>query len=192
MWFFSAPPQSPEWTNLIATTDPATALHRGDWEKSAGSLTSLHDAQSALLAIPVKNLGTSYDIRVALTRLGGTQSIALFFRTTQGMGALEFDAWEHPGLSGVQMFDGQDLRSQGSFHFPLVNGQNYEFLLQVRPNVIHVYHQDKLLQTYPLTGRHLEITPPWDWSGDWTNTHLTLASWRSPTRFTKLEVKQVR
>jgi hypothetical protein len=107
------------------------------------------------------------------------------------MAALEFDAWEHSGLTGVQMIDGKDLRSQGSFSFPLTNGLTYDFQLQVRPDKIDVLHHARLLQSYPLSGRRLEITPPWDWSGEWTNAHVAVGSWRSPTRFTKLAVKRV-
>jgi len=184
-------PKQTEETDLLASLNLALVLHRGDWRNRDQALESTHPKQVAMLSLTTDSLGDSYDIRFAFTRLSGDKSVALFFRTPQGMGSLEFDTWEQPGLSGVQIFDDVDLRQSGSFHFPIENGKSYELLLQVRPDAIRVLHQDQLLQSYPLPGRRLSISSPWDWSEEWDNTTLALGSWRSPTRFSKITLKRI-
>lgn len=180
-----------DWEDLLASIEPDKTLHRGDWRKDAGALESTHEAQAAMIQLPLEKLGTNYDLRYEFTRVSGTKSVALFFATAHGIGSLEFDSWEQPGLSGVQMFDGKDLRLQDSFGFGLENGQAYEFLLQVRTDKITVSHQDKELRSYSLAGRTLEVISPWNWTNEWSSTQLALGTWKSPTRFSKLELKRL-
>lgn len=183
--------QPVEGGDLLAGVELSSALQRGEWRKVDGALQSVRDDQPSLVALPVAGeLGASYDLIFQFTRLSGEKSVALFFRTAQGMGSLEFDAWEQPGLCGVQMFDGHDLRQEGAFSFPLLNGRSYEFLLQVRPDAVHVLHQDQVLHSYPLTGRRLEVTSPWGWAGEWQASDLVLGSWHSVVSFQKLALRR--
>lgn len=184
-------PKQTEPTDLLTSLDTRRALQRGDWQKHEQTLESTHPDQVAMMSLTSASLGDSYDIQFAFTRLSGEKSVALFFRTPQGMGSLEFDTWEQPGLSGVQIFDDADLRQSGSFHFRTENGMSYEFLLEVRLDAIRVLHQGKLLHSYPLTGRRLNVSSPWYWSEEWGNTTIALGSWHSPTRFSKVVVKRI-
>jgi hypothetical protein len=184
-------PRHTESTDLLASLDTGRALQRGDWRKHDHALESTHPDQVAMMSLTSASLGDYYDIQFAFTRLSGDKSVALFFRTPQGMGSLEFDTWEQPGLSGVQIFDDADLRQSGSFHFLIENGKSYEFHLVVRPDDIRVLHEGKLLHSYPLSGRRLSISSPWYWSEEWSNTTLALGSWHSTTRFSKVVVKRI-
>lgn len=184
-------PKQTEPTGLLASLDTGRALQRGDWLKQEQLLESTHPDQVAMMSLTSASLGDSYDVHFEFTRLSGDKSVALFFRTPQGMGSLEFDTWEQPGLSGVQIFDDMDLRQSGSFHFLIENGKSYEFLLEVRTDEIRVRHQDKLLHSYPLSGRRLSVSSPWYWSEEWNNTTLALGSWHSPTRFSKVTLTRI-
>lgn len=184
-------PKQTEQTDLLTGLDTGRALQRGDWRKHDHALESTHPDQVAMMSLTSASLGDSYDVQFAFTRLSGDKSVALFFQTPQGLGSLEFDTWEQPGLSGVQIFDDADLRQSGSFHFLIENGKSYEFLLEVRTDAIRVRHQSKLLHNYPLSERRLSVSSPWYWSEEWGNTTLALGSWHSPTRFSKVVVKRI-
>lgn len=179
------------WKELLPQMNLNTTHYRGEWQRSGEGVETVRDDHPSLLAVPVTEWGESYDLRLAFTRLIGQLAITLFFRTLQGTVTLEFDSWEQPGLAGVQLIDSLDLRQSGSFHFPVMNGVNYEFLLEIRPDEARIFHQEKLLQKYHLTGRRLEVSAPWGWQDAWTGVSLALGAWNSKVRFTRLSYRKV-
>ncbi|MCD6050087.1 MAG: hypothetical protein K0Q55_1490 [Verrucomicrobia bacterium] len=189
-WFYSRKKPAP-WQELLPSIDLNSTHSRGEWRHTDGGVESLRDDQPNLLAIPAE-LGDSYDLRLAFTRLTGNRSITLFFRTAQGTTTLEFDSWEQAGLAGIQLIDSQDLRQSGSFTFPIVNGQPYEFMIEVRPNELRVLHQQKVLKSYPVKGRELQVPTPWGWEDAWASVPLAIGAWNSKVRFSQLSYRKVR
>lgn len=183
--------QPSAWRELLMDVEPSSARQRGDWLKTEQGFQSVSEDQVAIIVIPFKELGGSYELRLRFTRHSGDKSIALFFQTVQGFGTLEFDAWEQPGLSGVQMFDERDLRQGGSFSFPIKAGQSYEVRLQVRPEMVQVWQRDRLMQSYPLAGRQMTVTGPWAWPNEWESTGLALGAWHSKVTFERLSWRRL-
>lgn len=183
--------QPSTWQELLLDVEPSSNRQRGEWLKTDLGLQSVSEDQAAIIVIPFKDLGASYELRLRFTRHSGDKSIALFFQTLQGFGTLEFDAWEQPGLSGVQMFDELDLRQGGAFSFPIKAGQSYEVRLKVRPEMVQVWQGDRLMQSYPLAGRHLAVTGPWAWPNEWERTGLALGAWHDKVTFQKLSWRRL-
>jgi len=191
-WFYlGKKPELEPWQELLPGINLISTHYRGGWRHIEGGVESLRDDQPNLLAVPMAEWGDSYDLRLAFTRSTGNRSITLFFRTLKGTTTLEFDSWEQPGLAGIQMIDSQDLRQGNSFTFPIVNGQSYEFLLEVRPDELRVLHQDKLLRNYPIKGRRLGVTAPWGWEDAWASVPLAIGAWNSKVRFSQLSYRKV-
>lgn len=191
-WFYLREKPEP-WQELLPGINLISTHFRNEWRHTDdGGVEAVRDDQPSLLAVPLGELGESYDLRFAFTRLTGQLSITLFFRTAQGTTTLEFDSWEQPGLAGVQMIDSQDLRQANSFTFPIVNGQSYEFIVEVRPDELRVLHQDKLLRSYAIKGRHLGVTAPWAWQDAWASFPLAIGAWNSKVRFSHLSYRKVR
>ncbi|MGV3756902.1 MAG: hypothetical protein ACO1QS_16095 [Verrucomicrobiota bacterium] len=193
-WFYLGRKPKPEpWQELLPGINLISTHFRNEWRHTDdGGVEAVRDDQPSLLAVPAPELGESYDLRFAFTRLTGQLSITPFFSTTKGTTSLEFDSWEQPGLAGVQMIDSQDLRQANSFTFPIVNGQSYEFIVEVRPDELRVLHQDKLLRSYPIKGRHLGVTAPWAWQDAWASVPLAIGAWNSRVRFSHLSYRKVR
>jgi len=190
-WFYLREKPEP-WQELLPGINLISTHFRNEWRHTDGGVESANDEQPSLLAVPMAEMGDSYDLRLAFTRTTGNRSITLFFRTPQGTTTLEFDSWEQPGLAGIQMIDSQDLRQGNSFTFPIVNGQSYEFLLEVRPDELRVLHHDKLLRNYPIKGRRLGVTAPWGWEDAWASVPLAIGAWNSKVHFSHLSYRKVR
>lgn len=170
-----------EWRSVLNEVELERDQIRGFWRRDGGDFIS--DNNLSLLRIPV-NPGTSYDVRFSFTRVGGTQSVALFFRTARGMGSLEFDAWDQPGLSGVQQIDNAPLDEGGGFEYTTLDNQRHEFVLEVRPESIRVRDADgNTLGDYEIGGSRLSVTYPWMWSGDEAVDFIVIGSYSSETRF---------
>jgi hypothetical protein len=193
-WFYLGKKPKPEpWQELLPGINLISTHFRNEWRHTDdGGVEAVRDDQPSLLAVPMAELGESYDLRFAFTRLTAQLSITLFFRTAQGTTTLEFDSWEQPGLAGVQLIDSQDLRQSGSFNFPIANGQPYEFLVEVRLDELRVLHQDKLLRSYPIKGRRLEVPAPWGWEDAWASVPLAIGAWNSKVHFSQLSYRKVR
>ncbi len=189
-WFYLREKPEP-WQELLPQINLNSSHYRGEWRHTGEGVEIVRDDQPGVLAMPVTDPGASYDLRFAFTRLTGQFAITLFFRAVQGTATLEFDSWEQPGLAGIQLIDSQDLRQNGSFHFPVMNGVNYEFLLEIRPDEARIFHQEKLLKKYPLTGSRLEVSAPWGWQDAWTDVSLAVGAWNSKVRFTRLSYRKV-
>ena len=177
--------------DLLNGIDLSSAIKRGEWRTSGGLIESVTADGPAILAAPVESLGDAYELRWRFERLSGTKAATLFFRTAQGMVTFELDSWEQPGLAGVQMIGGTDLRSGGSFGFAFQNGVIHDFTLTITRDTIDIRNGGKLLQRYEITGKRLEIASPWRWTDEWTAVPIAIGSWSSPTRFHELSLRRL-
>lgn len=163
---------------------------RGEWVTESGGYRS--DDTVAVLQILTALPPRGADVRIAFTRTAGEHSIALFFRGQGGTASAEVSAWEN-GLAGIQTLDGADLRTLGNPPlFPLVNGQRYEMLVEIRPDRVSLSMDGELIHEVRIAGRELGVTFPWAWetleSGP---TALALGSYESPTIFHEVEITPV-
>jgi tRNA A-37 threonylcarbamoyl transferase component Bud32 len=184
------------WTSLLAGLDAGAVFSQGDWRQDGNAVECVAPSDCAKLELIRDDPGPAYDVRWRFVRISGEMSIALFFRSPQGTGTLEFDAWTQRGLSGVQAIDGERLRpgmtGEGVFNapFPIDIGQEYEFLLEVRPETIRVLQGGRALLDQDMRGRSLNVTIPWEWTGEWPAVTLALGSWQSQTRFLDVSMRR--
>jgi serine/threonine protein kinase len=177
-----------EWRDAAAGTRIWEDVMRGEWRNEHGVLTS-SGADICIVKLE-QELPESYDVRYRFTRLEGKYSVALFFRSMGRMGTVELDAWEE-GLAGVQMISGQDLTSGYGFRFPLVNGEPHEVLVEVRPTEVHVSVDGEFRKTFVTRDLSLAITPAWELGPSTRPMALALGSYKSPTRFERVEWRPV-
>jgi len=135
-------------------------------------------------------LPESYDVRTTFTRLSGKHSVALFFRSGGQIGGVDLDGWEE-GLAGVQEISGRDLRAGYGFRFPLVNGEPHELLIEVRPGKVRVSVDGEFKKEFDTAGKTLTVTNVWRWNSLARPLALGLGSYQSPTRFEKVEWREV-
>ncbi|MFT5467070.1 MAG: serine/threonine protein kinase [Verrucomicrobiales bacterium] len=170
-----------EWQNLLTQASPNRDRVRGNWWLDGSDFVSGGDI--SILRMPV-NPGASYDVRFSFSRVNGNLSVALFFRTERGMGSLEFDSWNRPGLSGVQRIGGVRLTEGNSFTTTTLNHERHEFILEVRPETLGVRDADgTVLRDYDIRGAELQITDPWGWENDASVDFIAIGSYNSETRF---------
>lgn len=178
------------WTPLLSGLDIGAASPQGDWQTRDNGVESLSTTIPAMLPVSRDSWGTSFDVRWRFTRVSGQHSVALFLRTAQGLGTLEFDAWDQRGLAGLQALNGQDIRTEGGFRFLIENGQEYQFVLAVRPEQITVRHGETVLLDQDMTNRSLSVTTPWGWPAHWGEVSLAVGSWHAPTHHQDVSVRR--
>lgn len=178
------------WRDALVNVDVQRNAISGEWKREEGGVTSSHDI--CLLELLRDDMPVSYDLRASFTRLSGADSVAVFAWINASLGSCEFDAWRL-GLSGLQLIQGVSLEQGESFRFPLENGRRYELLLEIRPAFVRFTVDGVELKTYRL-GNHEHCWPPfpWGWPTDRAETRLALGSYRSPTRFDKVEWRAAR
>jgi hypothetical protein len=176
-----------EWRDAAAGTRIWEDVLCGDWQNENGVLTS---GPNICVVKLEDDLPESYDVRIRVTRLQGQYSTALFFRSGGRLGSVELDAWKE-GLAGVQVINGQDLRSGYGFRFPLVNGETHELFVEVRPDEVRVSVDGVLQKTFVTRGMPLAITPVWELGPTPRPMALGLGSYLSPTRFEQVEWRPV-
>lgn len=176
-----------EWRDAVAGTRIWEDVIRGDWRNDNGVLTS--GTEICLVKLE-DELPEAYDVRLRVTRLSGQYSTALFFRSGGRMASVELDAWKE-GLAGVQMINGQDLTSGYGFRFPLVNGEPHDLLVEVRPGEVRVSVDGQFKKAFVTKDLPLAITPAWELGPTPRPMALGLGSYQSPTRFEKVEWRQV-
>ena len=138
-----------------------------------------------------------YDVEVEFTRLTGHYSVAVFFRTEQGVGSLELDAWDED-LSGIQLISGADLRdlnygedADKPFKITIENDQRYLIRLEVRPERVRVFGDGTFMQEIELTGRYLGVSQPWEWNpADTPDVGVAIGSYQNRTRFHRIDVRE--
>jgi len=163
--------------------DPARVAFAGSWRREGDSLVS--GPEVCVLPL-MSELPAAWNLRLSVTRLGGVDSVAVFFRHPAGLGTAELDGWSSH-RSGVQSLDGDTTRSPSGFTFALEPGREHQLLLAVRPDQVLLSVDDADERVYPLAGRALSVVAPWEWTEDRTNrTALALGSYRSPMRFSRV------
>jgi hypothetical protein len=195
IWMFSMfwtgpeatlPPPGP-WQDAAAGTRIYEDVFSGDWKYENGVLTSGPE----ICVLKLENeLPESYDVRTLFTRLSGKHSVALFFRSGGQIGGVDLDGWEE-GLAGVQEISGRDLRAGYGFRFPLVNGERHELLLEVRPGKVRVSVDGEFKKEFDTAGKTLTVTKVWGWNFGARPLALAIGSYQSPTRFEKVEWREV-
>lgn len=175
------------WTDAIAGAHIHNDNFGGDWTRDGGVLTS-NDAV-CILSLE-KELPEHYEVRMKFTRLSGEHSVTLFFRSDWSVGSAELDAWDE-GLAGVQMISGASLQDGYGFRFPLENGRSYELLVEVRPGLVRMSVDGVFQKEFDIVGKFLSPPSPWNWDPIDRPTALAIGSYRSPTRFEKVEWREM-
>ena len=177
------------WRDAIAGVHIHNDNYGGDWKNEDGVLTS-NDA-ICVMAIE-KEVPQYYDARMRFTRLSGEHSVTLFFRAPNGtIGSAELDAWAE-GLAGVQLIQNETLQAGYGFRFPLENGRSYELLVEVRPNLVRMTVDGVFQKEFDITNKVLHPPIPWNWDPFTRPAALALGSYESPTRFEKVEWREVK
>ncbi|MGV3662811.1 MAG: serine/threonine-protein kinase [Prosthecobacter sp.] len=182
-------PQLGAWRDAIAGVHIHNDNYGGDWKNEDGVLTS-NDA-ICVMAIE-KDVPPSYDARMRFTRLSGEHSVTLFFRAPNGtIGSAELDAWSE-ALSGVQVIQNETLQAGYGFRYPLENGRSYELLVEVRPNLVRMSVDGVFQKEFDITAKVLHPPIPWNWDPFTRPAALAVGSYESPTRFEKVEWREVK
>lgn len=184
-----AQPEFGPWRDAIAGLHIHNDNYGGDWKNEDGVLTS--NDGICVMAIE-KELPPSYDARMRFTRLSGEHSVTLFFRAANGtIGSAELDAWAE-ALSGVQVIQNETLQAGYGFRYPLENGRSYELLVEVRPNLVRMSVDGVFQKEFNITDKVLHPPIPWQWDPFTRPAALAVGSYESPTRFEKVEWREVR
>lgn len=177
----TAPPwQRIDWPkNLIAS-----AIH-GTWHLEGGSLHSNSDVCIMSLR---QQMPENWQVRLRFSRLEGRHSIAVFFRTRNGVASFDLDGWGR-GISGVQEVGGRTIVEIGGFPLSLENERTYEWTIEISPDLIRSSLDGESLPERNIAGDALSIVDPWDWKPGPDAPSLSIGSWQSPTRFDWVEWK---
>lgn len=170
------------WKAVGLPVDPAAAALSGSWSREGDAVVS--GGEICLLPL-MAELPPAWNLRLVVTRLGGSDSAAVFFRHPAGFGSAELDGWT-AHRSGVQAIDGVTTQAAAGFGFELRAGHGHELELSVRPDGVRMSVDGRSTRIYPLTGRRLTVVPPWNWPEGATPPALALGSYRSPMRFSRI------
>jgi hypothetical protein len=190
-WYWLAPrkqtaggarPDDGGWQTLDWPADLAAATVSGSWRREGDAVIS---GDGVCLLALAKSLPPAGELRLNFRRLGGSESVALFFRHPAGFGSAEVDGWSRH-RSGVQSIDGRTTQGEDGFDFTAVAGQDHELHLELRPDEVRLRVDRGAVRIYPLQGRQLTVVRPWNWSPDASGPALALGSYQSPTRFERL------
>lgn len=149
-----------QWAELIPRVEPRTQTVSGSWHRQGDELTG-RAREWARIAI-LESVPREYDFEVEFTRTSGEHSVALIFPAGSGDATFELDAWGKQ-LSGLQLINGEDLRSQptGVTSLGLKNGQRYTARLEVRRLEIRAFLDNTLVTTYQGDGSNLRPLDGW-------------------------------
>ncbi len=182
----------PKEESLLASVNLEDNLVRGEWSHSHQGIRSSSVETNCLLNIPVKPLTIPYELRWRFTRFSGSDSVALFFKTTLGLGALEIDAWEQPGLSGLQVINGRDLRFGGAFQLTAPPGKSIELNIRVTAETIEIFKDDQLMRDYSLKDSTLRPSLPWAFTPTMLeDIQVALGTWNSEVLFESPILKEI-
>ena len=175
-------PSSAAWQPFPLPAEVGATAVSGSWRRDGEALVSGKEVCVLALA---GSLPPACDLRVLITRLGGTESAALFFRHPAGVGSAELDGWTRH-RSGVQAIDGVTNDSPAGFDFTLEPDREVELTLELRPDRVRLFLDGILRQTSILTERQLSVVSPWGWNPGPSSPPLALGSYQSPMRFRAL------
>jgi hypothetical protein len=180
-------PEFGPWLDAAAGTRIYEDVILGDWTNENGVLTT--DETIGIVEVE-ETLPKAYDVRVRFTRLTGRDAVAVFFRTEQGTGYASLDSWRE-GLAGVQEIDGETLQAGYGFRFPLENGRSYELLLEVREDEVRMSVDGVFQKAFEIKGKRLSVSKVWEWDVATRPLGLGVGSYKSRTRFEKIEWRRV-
>jgi predicted Ser/Thr protein kinase len=185
------PPAAPvprPWRDALAGIDINRDNYGGDWQRDGTALVS---GNGICVFALERSLPASFDARMTFTRLAGVDSIALFVAANDSVGSCELDAWrEH--LCGVQAIGREDLRDGYGFRFAPENGRTCELFVEVRPGVIRMQVDGGEVHAFEIGAQKLQPPEPWNWRPAERPAALAIGSWQGPTRFEKVEWREVR
>lgn len=191
-WYFLRPPAPAKsvaaqlaWLPLPWPADLAKATVSGSWRLDGDTLVSSDEVCIFTLA---DTLPMPCRVKLAFRRLGGSESIALFFRhPTAGFGSAELDGWSDH-LSGIQSIDGRTTQGEDGFTFTVTPGRDHELDLELGPEEARLTVDGRLSRTYRLAGRKLSVVTPWGWNPGLTGPALALGTYKSPMRFSQIQL----
>ena len=171
------------WSRFDWPKAPSASAITGDWRLENGALIS--DETIAILPI-APTLPEAWRLRLRFTRLTSIYSVAVFFRNAMGTAAATL-AGRGRNVGGLQSVDDFTLDDTGGFEFPLVNGQSYEWTIELRAGVFKMWVDGELKYERVITGKRLSVPQTWAWTPPAQSAALLLGSWKSVTRFESLE-----
>ncbi|MEM7009880.1 MAG: serine/threonine-protein kinase [Verrucomicrobiota bacterium] len=190
-----------EWTDLLSPVDlnDPDNIHGGPWRRDGNAVVS--DGESiAHLILERSDPGSSYDVRFRAERLSGEHGVSLHFSSDAGFGSADFDGWDGD-ICGVHLLDGLGTedpeRSSETFVQTLEVGVEYEFLIQVRPNEIHIHIDGERRLTTSMVGRKLSPHSVWEWWHEGEDkfvlhrrrpVYIALGTWKSSIRFSDVQM----
>lgn len=152
-----------QWVELIPRVEPRARAVSGNWNRNGEELIG-KAREWARIAI-LDSTPREYDFEVEFTRTSGEHSVALIFPAGSGDATFELDAWGKQ-LSGLQLINGEDLRSQqsGAATVGLKNGKRYVARLEVRQFEIRAFLDDNQVTIYRGDGSNLRPLDGWQLS----------------------------
>jgi hypothetical protein len=179
-----APAPTPDsWRRIAWPKDLMNSPISGAWRLEEGWLLS--DGNVCILPL-AQQMPESWKMRLRFRRLNGAHSVAVFFRTRNGVASYDLDGWSR-GISGVESVGGRTLLETGGFPLSLVNGRAYEWTIEIRPDVIRASLDGEMLPECNISGEPLSVVDPWEWKPGPEAPALSIGSWRSSTRFEWVE-----
>jgi hypothetical protein len=184
-----APPG--EWNRVKWPENPESKAIRGGWRLENGSMIS--DTNVCILPL-VQQMPRAWMARMRFARLSGLNSVEIFFRHPNGFGSCLVGGWS-TGKGGVQVIDGKSLEVSGGFELSLINGRTYEMTVEVRPEVIRMWVNDRdageLKDERTITNEPITVAAPWYWTPGPGNAALSIGSWKSPTQFEWVDWREI-
>jgi len=189
---FPGPPSEPtatdetnEWFDALSAVDLERDIVSGNWIKEDDHLVS--DQEICVLSLdPVP--ATPYEIRTTFTRLTGVHSIAIFLTLNNTVGTVDIDGWGE-GLSGLENIGFRDLRDPDVNHFLffIENNRRYELKVRALHDRVLIWIDGEEMGTFETKGKELSITQPWKDALYGAKPKLGIGSFKSSTRFEKVE-----
>jgi serine/threonine protein kinase len=173
------------WRRIDWPKDLVASAISGNWRLKDGSLLS--DSNVCILVL-AKQMPEKWQVRLRFQRLNGMHSVAVFFRTRNGVASFDLDGWSR-GISGVESVGGRTLLEIGGFPLSLVNERTYDWTIEITPDLIRSSLNGETLPERNIAGDALSIVEPWDWKPGPDAPSLSVGSWQSPTRFEWVEWK---
>lgn len=179
-WYFLRPrsPAGP-WLTVPWPADLTAAAVAGVWRRDGDAVVS---GDGICLLALAADLPARCELRLTVRRLGGSESVALFFRHAAGFGSAELDGWSRH-RSGVQALGDRTTQGNDGFDFTLETGREVELGLELRPDQIRMTVDGTLSRTYPAAGQTLRVVPPWNWNPGPNGPALAIGAYQSPARF---------
>jgi hypothetical protein len=171
------------WQRIEWPRDLSKSAVSGHWRLKDGALFS----NDAVCIMPLaQQMPEHWHVRLRFSRLRGMHSVAVFFRTRNGVASFDLDGWSR-GLSGVESVGGRTLQEIGAFPLSLENERTYEWSIEIHPEIIRSWFDGEALPDRKIAGEPLGVVEPWNWTPGPEAPALCIGSWQSATRFEWVE-----